>query len=224
MDSALTPQNRHELMQTILQESERLNRFVQNLLDMTKLGHGSLELRREWCGDIRDILGRATSRLQRELHDFNVEYRIDDDISNLYVDPVLFEQVIVNILENCSKYAEHGTRILISMEKDGSKALLKVADQGQGIPELDREKIFDMFYRVRAGDSKIAGTGLGLAICRGLVEAHGGTIHAESGYRGKGTVIVISMPMIAARPKTFYHGDQPSSPFTNEEKDMGEQA
>lgn len=219
MGDSLTKQNRAELMQNILQESDRLNRFVQNLLDMTKLGHGNLELKREWCGDIRDILGRATTRLQRELRNFKVEYKIDDDVSNLYVDPVLFEQVIVNIVENATKYSKPDTKITISLEKRDDKALLKIMDQGEGIPEADREKVFDMFYRVRAGDSKVAGTGLGLAICRGLVEAHGGTIHAEAGFRGKGAIIVISFPLKMARQKAFYHSAPPASPFKDEERE-----
>lgn len=201
----LTDKDRSELIQNILQEANRLNRFVQNLLDMTRLGHGGLELKREWCGDVRDILGRATTRLKNELRDLKVEYRINDDVSNLYIDPVLFEQIVVNILENAAKYSESGMRIAISLEKGKDQVLLKIADQGPGIPKADREKIFDMFYRVRDGDTKIAGTGLGLAICRGLVEAHGGTIHAESDFRGKGTVIVISLPMQAARRQAFYY-------------------
>ena len=224
MDDALTDENRAELMQNILQESNRLNRFVQNLLDMTKLGHGSLKLKREWCGDVRDILGRATARLQRELRKFKVEYKIDDEISNLYVDPILFEQVIVNILENAAKYSKPGTPIIISTEKRKDQVLLKIADQGPGIPEADRERVFDMFYRVRAGDSKVAGTGLGLAICRGLIEAHGGTIHAESGFRGKGTVIVIALPQKMAQRQAFYYANTaaPAPPDLGENEEMKE--
>jgi two-component system sensor histidine kinase KdpD len=209
MDKSLTAQNRKDLIGTILQEAERLNRFVQNLLDMTKLGHGAMEPKREWIGDIRDTLGRATARLQKVLAHHKVEFRIDDDVANLHADPTLIEQVMVNILENASKYSPPETRIVISLEKTRDKALLKITDQGFGIPEGDREKIFDMFYRVRAGDSQIAGTGLGLAICRGIIESHGGTIHAEAGFMDKGTVIVIAFPLAMARPKSFTpHGEE----------------
>ena len=211
LDSALSEGDRQELMQNILQESERLNRFVQNLLDMTKLGHGGLELKREWCGDIRDILGRAAGRLQKEFRRYKLEYKIDDDVSNLYIDAVLMEQVIVNVLENATKYAEPDTVVTVSLKQEDCNAVLRIADQGQGIPETDREKVFDMFYRVRAGDSKVAGTGLGLAICRGLVEAHGGTIRAEAGFRDKGAVIVITLPGKYARPKSFFT-DAPPPP------------
>jgi two-component system sensor histidine kinase KdpD len=203
MDKSLTAQNRKDLIGNILHEAERLNRFVQNLLDMTKLGHGAMEPKREWIGDIRDILGRASNRLQKVLMHHKVEYRIDDDVANLHVDPALIEQVMVNILENAAKYSPPETRILISLEKAKDQALLKVTDQGFGIPEEDREKVFDMFYRVRAGDSKVAGTGLGLAICRGILESHGGTIHAEAGFMDKGTVIVIAIPLRMVRAKSF---------------------
>ena len=223
MHKDLTKEDRTELMQNILHESNRLNRFVQNLLDMTKLGHGNLHLNREWCGDVRDIVGRATKRLQRELRNYSVEYKIDNEVSNLFVDPVLFEQVIVNILENAAKYSRPETRIIISMEKHAGQAELRVTDEGPGIPEPDREKIFDMFYRVRAGNSTVAGTGLGLAICRGLVEAHGGTIHAEAGFRGRGTVIVISFPLKLAQMQAFYYGSAPQPPSLEEQEDMKEE-
>lgn len=203
MDKSLSAQNRAELIGNILQEAERLNRFVQNLLDMTKLGYGAVEPAREWVGDIRDLLGRATTRLQKVLAHHKVEFRIDDDVANLNIDPILIEQVIVNILENAAKYSEADTRIIVSLEKKKNEVFLKISDQGQGIPPEDREKVFDMFYRVRAGDSKIAGTGLGLAICRGIVEAHGGKIWAEDGFMNKGTLIVISFPASMAKSKSF---------------------
>ena len=212
MHKSLTKEDRAELMQNILHESNRLNRFVQNLLDMTKLGHGNLHLNREWCGDVRDILGRATKRLQRELRNFRVVYKINNEVSNFYVDPVLFEQVLVNILENAAKYSKPETNIIVSTESLTDHAELRIADEGPGIPEADREKIFDMFYRVRSGDSTVAGTGLGLAICRGLVEAHGGTIRAEAGFRGRGTIIVISFPLKFAQRQAFYYGSTPEPP------------
>jgi two-component system sensor histidine kinase KdpD len=224
MEAALSADNRAELVQTVLQEAHRLNRFVQNLLDMTKLGQGKLAVRRVWIGDIRDVLGRATARLQRELRPFKVNFKIRNEVSNLYVDPVLFEQVMVNILENAAKYSKPGTRIEIMLEKRGSRVVLEVEDQGPGIPPADRDKVFDMFYRVRAGDSKVAGTGLGLAICRGFVEAHGGSIRAEAGFNGKGTAILIEFPARYARPQTFLgkmSSDQPPDEDATTEETRG---
>lgn len=218
MDESLTRENRADLTQNILLEAERLNRFVQNLLDMTKLGHGAMTPKREWCGDFREILGRSMHRLQKELKHHKVEFRIDESIVNLYIDPALMEQVILNILENAVKYSPPETRIVISLEKKPEAVFLKIRDQGYGIPEADQEKVFDMFYRVRAGDSKVAGTGLGLAICRGIIEAHGGTIRAEAGFSGKGTVISIQLPAAYAREKSFYGDDPPPPDLESAEK------
>jgi two-component system sensor histidine kinase KdpD len=218
MHKELGTKQREELLNMIQSEAERLNRFVQNLLDMTKLGHGAMEPKREWIGDIRDILGRASGRLSKVLNRHKIEYRIDDNVANLYVDPILLEQVMVNILENAAKYSPPDTKIVIAVEKAKDKAVIKITDQGYGIPDEDKEKIFDMFYRVRAGDSKAAGTGLGLAICRGIIESHGGKIHAESGFKNKGTVIVITFPMKMANKKTFSHLGNPPPPIEEDEE------
>jgi len=213
----ISKNNRDELLNMIQNEAERLNRFVQNLLDMTKLGHGAMEPKRDWIGDIRDVLGRATGRLQKVLGRHKVEYRINDDVANFFVDPILIEQVMVNILENAAKYSAPDTKIVIAVEREKDKAVIRITDQGYGIPDEDKEKVFDMFYRVRAGDSKVAGTGLGLAICRGIIESHGGTIHAESAFLNKGTVIVITFPIKMANKKTFSHLENPP-PFEEGEE------
>ena len=113
----------------------------------------------------------------------------------LCVDAVLMEQVIFNLLDNACKYAPPGTPIKVWAIRAADHISIEVADQGPGIPPEDREKVFDMFYRVQAADSQVAGTGLGLAICRGIVEAHGGTIKAEPGLHGAGTCIIIHLPL-----------------------------
>jgi two-component system, OmpR family, sensor histidine kinase KdpD len=118
----------------------------------------------------------------------------------LYVDPILIEQVMVNVLDNAAKYSRTGGTIDIRAFERAESAVIQVVDKGPGIPEKERELIFDMFYRVKAGDNRIAGTGLGLAICRGLMEAHGGTIHALPGDYGEGTCIELTLP-IAEMPE-----------------------
>lgn len=195
LDDSLTPDNKRELLDNILEETTRLNRFIQNLLDMTKLGHGKLKPKWIWV-EFRDVLGRALKRLERDLESRKIDIRADEGLETLYLDPVLMEQVFLNILDNATKYTPAQAAIDITFTKDKDKVLLTFTDHGPGIPEKDREQVFDMFYRVKSTDSKIAGTGLGLAICRGLVEAHGGTIHAESGPNGKGTSIVITFPAV----------------------------
>jgi two-component system sensor histidine kinase KdpD len=193
----LPPQAHEDLLKNVLDEAERLNRFIQNLLDMTELGHGKMKPKQVWV-EFRDILGRSLKRAEKETKRYKIEIDSKPSFSTLFVDPVLMEQVFVNILDNAAKYALPDSRIKISFLKKNNKAVIIFADEGPGIPEQARERVFDMFYRVRSTDAKVAGTGLGLAICRGLVEAHGGQIRADIGLDGKGTSIVIEFPVSMA--------------------------
>jgi len=189
-----------QLVETIHEEGLRLNRYIQNLLDMTRLGYGALVLKVE-TADFAEIVGRARRQLSKPLAGFHVSVDIASDASSIAVDPVLFEQVIANVLDNSSKYAPAGTAIAITAQREADWIVIAVEDQGPGIPEADRERVFDIFYRVRAGDGHVGGTGLGLAICRGIVEAHGGAIGAEPGSNGQGTRIVIQLPARLAEQK-----------------------
>jgi len=192
-DDALDPTNRHELAQTIQDEAERLNRFVQNLLDMTKLGAGALKPRVDWA-DLHDIAGAAVERAKRLSRAHTIRVEIAGNMPLLCVDAVLMEQVFFNLIDNACKYSPPNTAVKVWAIRTPKHIAIEVADQGPGIPPEDRERVFDMFYRVNQTDSQ-SGTGLGLAICRGIVEAHGGTIHAEPGLHGAGTCIVIHLPL-----------------------------
>ena len=186
--------DRSELAQTILDESERLNRFVQNLLDMTRLGYGVLEPKRDWV-DLRDVLGRALRDMRRSLADLRVELQVDRDLPLMFVDPVLIGQVATNLLDNAAKHAPLGSTVTLAANRRGDDAAISVTDRGAGIPASDRQAVFDMFYRVRERDSDSRGTGLGLAICKGLVEAHGGSIEAQSGPDNIGTRVTFLLPI-----------------------------
>ncbi len=190
-NGALSGADRAQLVQTILEESERLNRFVQNLLDMTRLGYGALQPNRDWV-DLREIVGRVVQRLGKPAA---LEVAIPETLPLLYVDPVLIEQVLVNILDNAVKHSPAGGRIVIEAAREGDEVSVRVSDQGPGIPPAARESVFDMFYRVRTGDQQAAGTGLGLSICRGLIAAHGGRIEALEGPGGRGTTIAFQLPL-----------------------------
>lgn len=199
LGDAIPPQDRAELAQTILDESERLNRFVQNLLDMTRLGYGALEPKRDWV-DVRDVLGGAVRDMHRSLADLRVEINVVPDLPLLYVDPVLIGQVVMNLLDNAAKHAPLGSTVGVRATRQGEDVAIGVVDGGPGIPPGDRQAIFDMFYRVVARDSDASGTGLGLAICKGLVEAHGGSIVARTGPDGRGTEIVFTLPIREVPP------------------------
>jgi K+-sensing histidine kinase KdpD len=193
-EAALDSLARRELAQTIQEEAERLNRFVQNLLDMTRLGAGALRPRLDWA-DLGDIVGSALQRVARLGRSHVLAADLAPDLPLVKVDTVLLEQALFNLLDNACKYSPSGSAVTVTAERAGEEILLTVLDQGPGIPPADRERVFDMFTRTAQADLQVAGTGLGLAIARGIVEAHGGRIAAEAGPAGAGTAMRIRLPM-----------------------------
>jgi two-component system, OmpR family, sensor histidine kinase KdpD len=200
---------REDLFATLQDEAERLNRFVSNLLDMTRLESGAVELKLELI-DVAEIVGSALQRAGKVLAGHQVEVDIEPDLPMLRLDAVLFEQVLFNLLDNAAKYSAAGSRIDIRTMRDGELVEIEVADEGAGIPPADLERIFDKFYRVQAQDRRRAGTGLGLAICRGFVEALGGWINARNRRDRSGAVLTIRMPVereiTATRQPALAHG------------------
>lgn len=200
-DDTLSPADRRELTMTALDEARRLDRYVQNLLDMTRLGHGALAPKRA-AVDLREILGVVRNDLKRVLAGHSLVIETPRDLPPLHVDPVLIGQAIANVVENAAKYAPVGTAIRITATRDGETVAIAVIDDGPGIPESERERVFDLFHRVAEGDARPAGTGLGLSIVKGLVEAHDGSVAARAGPGGRGTAIVISLPLAPSRSDT----------------------
>jgi two-component system sensor histidine kinase KdpD len=191
---------REELTGTIQEEAERLNRFIANLLDMTRLESGAIEPRLDFV-DLGDVVGSAIRRASGVLACHQIQINLAADLPMLRLDPVLFEQVLFNVLDNAAKYAPPGTKIELRARQDGDLVRLEIEDEGDGIPANDLERIFDKFYRVQAMDRKRAGTGLGLAICRGFVEAMGGTIRAGNRSDKRGALISITLPVPAEQPR-----------------------
>jgi two-component system sensor histidine kinase KdpD len=186
---------REELLATLQEEAERLTRFVNNLLDMTRLESGAIEMKLELL-DVAEIVGAALQRAGNVLARHQVEVDLVADLPMLRLDAVLFEQVLFNLLDNAAKYAPPGSRIDIRATRDGELIELEVVDEGPGIPPGDLERVFDKFYRVQAQDRRRAGTGLGLAISRGFVEALGGSIVARNRRDRSGAVLTIRMPVV----------------------------
>jgi two-component system sensor histidine kinase KdpD len=185
-----------DLIATIQDESERLNRFISNLLDMSRLESGAVAARLDLV-DLADVVGSALQRAGKILADRHVRLDLPADLPMLKLDPVLFEQVVFNLLDNASKYTPAGSEIWIRAQTDGAHVRLQVLDEGEGIPAADLERIFDMFYRVHAVDRRRAGTGLGLAICRGFVAAMGGQIHAANRTDRSGAMFTVTLPVPA---------------------------
>ena len=177
--AALSGAQKAELIGTIIDESERLNRFIANLLDMTRLESGALVANVAPC-DLGEIVGSALRRAGKILARHHVEVDIAADLPMLDLDAVLIEQALFNILDNAAKYAPEGSKIRIQGWRDASVVQSQILDEGDGIPPGDLERIFDKFHRVNKTDSVRPGTGLGLAISRGFVEAMGGTVTAAN--------------------------------------------
>ncbi|MEP9352332.1 sensor histidine kinase KdpD [Xanthobacter sp. KR7-65] len=191
---ALDAPARIDLLATIEEEAERLNRFIANLLDMTRLESGAVSPHAGYH-DVSEIVGTVLRRAGPILRNHRVATRIAPDLPMLFIDPVLFEQALFNLLDNAAKYAPEGSQVLIEGYSDGREVVVRVLDAGPGIAPEDRARVFDKFFRVRKADSVRAGTGLGLAICRGFIEAMGGTITVSGRYDGPGSAFTIRMPV-----------------------------
>lgn len=191
---------RLELTSTIQEEAERLNRFIANLLDMTRLESGAIRPRAD-AVDLSEVVGSALERVGRILAGHRVTMDLAADLPMVEIDAVLFEQALFNLLDNAGKYAPAGSLITVRARAEPGRVRVEVLDEGDGIPPEDVERIFDKFYRVHAQDRQRAGTGLGLAICRGFVEAMGGTITAANRRDRSGAVFTLTLPEATALPR-----------------------
>ena len=190
----LSEAEKADLLGTVIDESERLNRFIANLLDMTKLESGAV-VPNATLQDLTEIVGSALRRAGKILGRHRVAFDLAPNLPMLELDAVLFEQVLFNLLDNAAKYAPDDTTIAIRAIRDKDSVLLQVMDEGAGIPPADLEQVFDKFYRANKGDHVRAGTGLGLAISRGFVEAMHGTISATNRADRSGAVLTIRLPI-----------------------------
>lgn len=196
LGEAIPLEDRRELLEGTRDEAERLDRYIQNLLDMTRLGHGALKLARDWVSPA-DIVGSSLNRLRAVLAPLQVSTEVPAELPLLYVHAALIEQALVNVIENAARFSPVHGRLQVRAGADDSELFFSVSDEGPGIPEDERAKIFDMFYTAARGDRGGQGTGLGLAICQGMVGAHGGRISVADGIEGRGTCITLHLPLQA---------------------------
>jgi len=192
-DAILDEPTKQSLLGTIIDEADRLNRFIGNLLDMTRLESGALKPRTSLY-DLSDVVGAALQRAAKILANHRIELDLPAKLPMLALDMVLFEQVLFNLLDNAAKHAPAGSLISIQAYQNGDTVVLRIMDEGEGIPDVDTERIFEKFYR-SGGDRRRAGTGLGLAICRGFIEAMHGTITARNRADRPGAVMTITLPV-----------------------------
>jgi len=188
----MSQDERQDLLASIEEESGRLSRFVKNLLDMSRIEAGALEVRRDWV-DVADAARAAAARIQKTFPHMRVSLSLAPGLPFIRGDANLLQQVLFNLLDNAHKYG--GGVAAVHARREGVDVVVTVTDEGPGVRPADLERIFEKFYRGGRPDGRKAGTGLGLSICRGLVEAMGGTIRAQSpALRRRGTRIILRFP------------------------------
>ena len=194
---AMPDGTRQDLIRSIIEESQRMNRLIGNLLDMIRLDSGSLQVQKEWQS-LEEIVGVALIRLEERLRGRKVTVALPPDLPLVPLDEVLIEQVFVNLLENAARYTPAGSQIEVSAAVIDGAVRVEIADHGPGIPAGEEERIFDKFHR-GVQDSGSGGIGLGLTICRGIISAHGGRIWADN-RAGGGAVFRFTLPLSGPPP------------------------
>jgi two-component system sensor histidine kinase KdpD len=194
--SRLDAQTRRELLESVREEADRLNRLVQNLLEMTRLQSGALQLRKEWH-PLEEVIGAALGRLGKQLGDRRVDTNVPSDLPLVPIDDVLIEQVLVNLLDNAIKYTPSQSPIRVIATATDEAVTVEVADHGPGLPRGAEDKVFEKFYRAVPTEGR--GAGLGLAICQGIVTAHGGHIWAQNLPEG-GVAFLFTLPLAGTPP------------------------
>ncbi len=183
----------HELLTMVLEETDRLNRVVGNLMDLAKIRAGALEPMRE-AAAVDELVQTVVARMRVQLSDVNVRFNVRPDLPDVFVDPVQIDQVLTNLIENAALHSPAGGEVVISAATFQDVVQVRVMDRGKGIAPSERERVFEAFYRGDAAPER-PGSGLGLAIARAIVVGHGGRIWVE-GAPGGGTVVVFELPVL----------------------------
>ena len=199
----LDEEGRQEFLEVINEETDRLNRFVESLVELARLEAGEMQLRCRW-GAVDEIIMAALTRTEALTVRHRVEVTIAEELPAVQVDARALTEVLYTLIDNATKYAPPGTPVRVRAYRVGSAQLLAVEDAGSGIPVELRERVFDKFFRATRADThslnRPPGLGMGLAIARGIVEAHGGRIWIEDGPGGHGTRVALSIPTGDATP------------------------
>jgi two-component system sensor histidine kinase KdpD len=196
-DTALDTPTRRELLQTIYEEADWLNRLVSNLLQVTRLESGAVQVHKEWQ-PLEEVVGAALMRLDTRLRTRPLTTNLPGDLPLIPLDSVLIEQVLINLLDNALKYTPPGSPITLSAWPTDGTVTVEVADRGPGLQPGDEQHVFEKFYRLPHPGER-SGAGLGLTICRAIVEAHGGRIWAENRPDG-GATFRFTLPVSGTPP------------------------
>ncbi len=197
--TSLDEDTRRQLLETVADEAARLNRLLENILQMSKLDAGAATPLCQWHV-LEELVGSALHRTRRELAQHEVAIQLSSELPLLYVDGLLMEQVFVNLFENAARYTPEGTKVTIRAALDGEHVRISISDNGPGLPAGAEERIFDKFYRASPTADGGRGSGLGLAICRAIINAHSGTLVAAN-RPGGGAEFVIRLPVSKDAPQ-----------------------
>ncbi len=182
---------RAELAHNIYEEARRLDRLVHNLLEMSRLESGRVELHPDWH-DLEEVLGSALHQLETRLQGRPLVLELDPDLPLVQVDAILLERVLINLLDNALKYSPGDRPITLKAHRSRGEVVVEVADHGPGLPPGAEARVFDKFYQAAPGTHR--GVGLGLSICRSIVEMHGGRMEAANRPEG-GAVFRFTLPL-----------------------------
>lgn len=197
---AIDPESRREMLEVIDEESDRLNQFIENMIEMARIEAGDIRLRRRW-GSVDEIVGMALDRSKQLIKDFTVNLQLEKELPVARVDPRAISEVVYTLIDNAVKYSPPHTTITISARQNSDDSIeIAVQDEGPGIPSPVRERVFEKFFRATSdGDhgpvGPRSGSGMGLSIARGIVEAHGGMIWIDEPESGSGTRVVFTLPI-----------------------------
>lgn len=197
----LSAEDAAELLDSIISESQRLESYIQNLLDMTRLGHSKLALTRDWVS-VEEIWHVIEKRITRQRPGHQVRFRQDGVIPALHVHAALVEQALFNVIDNSLKAGGPGDQILVSAQAQANRVTILVSDHGPGLPESEWENVFDQFYTFSLGDRYEKGTGLGLSICRSIVRVHGGEARVIPARNGYNHCVELTLPASPAQTGT----------------------
>jgi two-component system sensor histidine kinase KdpD len=193
----LSQAEQDQLLETLYDEAQQVSLTVSDLLEMTRLHSGRVELDRQWY-PAEELVGAAIERCKRQLAQHRVQTRLDPQLPLLHVDGVLIEKLLVNLLENAAKYTPVGTLVIVVGENAPGTVVLRVEDEGPGLPPGDEERIFDKFYRAER-EGAVTGSGLGLSICRAIAQMHGGSIIAAN-RPSAGAAFTVTLPADPSPP------------------------
>jgi two-component system sensor histidine kinase KdpD len=196
--NGLDAAGRKEMLDVINEEADRLDRFIEGLMELARIEAGEIQLRKQW-GSVEEIIQAALKRAEPLTRRHRLEIRLDHELPSVKVDERAVAEVIYTLVDNAAKYSPEGTIIHIRAASGGDGTInLSVADEGPGVPRDLRERVFDKFFRAMrdgdAGVNKLSGSGMGLAIAKGIVEAHGGRIWIEDASESRGANVVVSLP------------------------------